>query len=111
MRLKRPRLRLRTGMALVAVAASLMGWALHRRRGEEYARLAERYRAEEKGHAETAELIRKEQIMPRLSREQTLIGVAFHRRQASHHRQLRDKYEAAAARPWLPVEPDPPPPD
>jgi hypothetical protein len=106
-----PRLRLRSGMILVAIAASLMGWALHCWRSEGYARLAERYRAEEEGHAETAELIRKEQTMPRLSREQTLIGVAFHRRQASYYRRLRDKYEAAAARPWRPVAPDPPPPD
>ena len=31
-------------------------------------------------------------------------------KQAAYHAQLRRKYERAAARPWLPIEPDPPPP-
>lgn len=29
---------------------------------------------------------------------------------AEYHARLRDKYESASARPWLPVDPDPPPP-
>ena len=34
-----------------------------------------------------------------------------YRRQAEYHAFLGRKYEAAAARPWLLVEPDPPPPE
>ena len=30
---------------------------------------------------------------------------------AAFHEAMRRKYERAAARPWLPVAPDPPPPD
>jgi hypothetical protein len=30
---------------------------------------------------------------------------------ADHHAELAHKYERAARRPWLPTEPDPPPPD
>jgi hypothetical protein len=32
------------------------------------------------------------------------------RRQFFHFRRMRQKYEAAARRPWLPIEPDPPVP-
>jgi hypothetical protein len=34
-----------------------------------------------------------------------------HERFAIHHAELQAKYERAARHPWLPVEPDPPPPD
>jgi hypothetical protein len=34
-----------------------------------------------------------------------------YRRQAEYHAVLGRKYKAAASRPWLPVEPDPPPPE
>ncbi len=33
------------------------------------------------------------------------------RRKAKYHLGLYDKYKAAARRPWLPVEPDPPAPE
>ena len=36
--------------------------------------------------------------------------VEYHRRQAEYHAALGRKYTAAAARPWLPVAPDPPKP-
>jgi hypothetical protein len=36
--------------------------------------------------------------------------VKQYRRLYHHHRRLKEKYERAAARPWLPVAPDPPPP-
>lgn len=35
---------------------------------------------------------------------------AAEERQAEHYRQLKRKYERAGRRPWLPVAPDPPPP-
>jgi hypothetical protein len=32
-------------------------------------------------------------------------------RRAAHHARLKNKWQLAAARPWLPVEPDPPMPE
>jgi len=37
--------------------------------------------------------------------------VPINRKLADWHLELRDKYRAASRRPWLPVPPDPPPPE
>ena len=34
----------------------------------------------------------------------------YNKRRLAYHTALRRKYMAAAARPWLPIEPDPPKP-
>jgi hypothetical protein len=35
----------------------------------------------------------------------------LHQRTAEYHAALRQKYERAASRPWVPIAPDPPPPE
>src|SRR4051812_19878970 len=43
--------------------------------------------------------------------EPELEEVKAHERLAAYHAEMRARYERAAARPWLPVPPYPPPPE
>jgi hypothetical protein len=96
MRLPRPpyRLRLRTILILVAlVAIGLGGRKWMDRRGRHFRRVAMDYRD-----------------MAKLDEISAALGSRHSAPIAAYRRTLQRKYEYAGAHPWLPVEPDPPPP-
>jgi hypothetical protein len=89
-RLRKPRMTVRLPLVLVALAglateAGLIGWRAwsHRKRAADHARYLMSGRS---FISDSSELRR-------------------------WHDQMRRKYERATSRPWLPVEPDPPPPE
>ena len=104
-----PRLRVRTLMVAVAVAAGACGFIeLGRRRAV--------YRARAKHSAGTEALIRGgawgyRLVSDRFGREHRVIDRADLRALATYHAVMKRKYERAARYPWLPVAPDPPPPE
>jgi hypothetical protein len=125
-----PRFRLRTLLVAVAVAAVLMGgtnWALV------VIDLRRTYLASARFHSqEAARYSRSSSELSRLFRDERThpftfdplpgphrkgesaargdVIAAYHAAYAAYHAALRRKYERAAARPFLPVAPDPPPP-
>jgi hypothetical protein len=54
--------------------------------------------------------VKKQTLCCRLSDHPTAEELGEQRVMAAYYEQLVQKYECAAARPWLPVEPDPPKP-
>jgi hypothetical protein len=104
MRVPRVRFTVRRLMAVVAVLAVLLGAGAEVVR---LARLAEDYRQRAK-YFVAAEDVRnltvaaERMVDPGAARKPDRI--------AAHYAQLRRRYERAAARPWLPVAPDPPEP-
>lgn len=91
----RGRFRLRTLMIAVAVVALLAF-------GVTLIRNARRYRRTAVHHAIVSRIIEIE-----AGRAPTQSD----RERAAYHSKLNDKYEHAASRPWLPLPPDPPPPE
>jgi hypothetical protein len=105
MRLLRPRFTLRWLLVAVAVAGTaLVGWEdAIRRRSKEYSERAFQCWAK----AAATRLIRLRGASPAKT-------AALLRRQAVRrdwYARLQQKWERAARSPWLPVAPDPPPPD
>ncbi len=64
----------------------------------------DRFRAAQARRGASADRMRK--LADNLRRKQS----KHHAAQADYHAVLARKYQAAASHPWLPVEPDPPPP-
>ena len=89
-------------MALVAIAALMMAGAVLVKRSSEFRALAE-----EQADSEMASLAYSDDARGARGDAQR---VARGEQMAAYHRELRIKYERAARYPWLPVEPDPPPP-
>jgi hypothetical protein len=111
--MRRPRLRfrLRRMMAGVAILAVFFGVVVALRRKSEV------FRRDSQVHARKAQtyadvgwgLQRFKEGDARVDEaNQRLASRYWHLH--TYHRQLKGKYERAAARPWLPVVPDPPPP-
>ena len=111
-----PRFRLRTLLVAVAVVGAGLwsGRLIGSRRG--YAQRAQGHGSTERSYLDRAE--REE----RFARDLRALGyrgefgrdfpdLDRYRCRATYHDALRRKYERAAARPWLPVAPDPPEPD
>jgi hypothetical protein len=90
--MRRPRFQLTTRrlMAAVAIAGVVLGSGI---KVERMWRLSWQYRMSADVCAGMEDLYRSD---PRLAR---------------FYAQQKSRYERAAARPWLPVEPDPPPPE
>ncbi len=103
-----PRFRLRTMMILVAVLALSLSAAVLWLRREQYRRLAEVYSLTEKVLRVDSHMARGTAAFPLLDLSDSMDRNA---RQADYYARLRRKYERAATRPWLPVAPDPPPPE
>src|SRR5262245_51888395 len=114
MRLRLPRFRVRTLLAAGAVVAILAGVGLGmvRRTRRFFTRLAQLHYRYEVEHLGT--------LMgfgapppPGSPLLDTGPGRFLHRASVlkDHHGRLRQKYERAARTPWLPVAPDPPPPE
>ena len=111
-----PRFRLRTLLVAVAVAAAAMEAVLMLQRAAAYRRLAERYAERERMHRDSAALATAE--AEDLAERGSADGASLWRdraddnaAKAARSAELSRKYRRAAARPWLPVAPDPPPPD
>jgi hypothetical protein len=128
MRLTRPRCSLRWLMVAVAAVAVAIGGEQMRRRAS-YLRTASRHAAEEEvllGEVERFESWARadrryaagfardgdDERAAKSAGSADLAGLyaEMHRRMASAHAALKHKYRRAAARPWLPAAPDPPPP-
>jgi hypothetical protein len=95
-------------MIAVAVVALLFGtaaalWRRHlsfKRQADEYAKM------------ENSEFLRGYRVeLARWPSDGELKMKDEHHRLKDYYKKLKLKYERAAARPWLPVESDPPPPD
>lgn len=97
-RMSAPRLTLRSSLILLAVIAAALGTArlLHRR--SVLLAKSERYRAYEAWYELSAGVVDR----PETARDA--------RETAAFYGRLRAKYERAAARPWLSIGPDTPPP-
>jgi hypothetical protein len=106
MQLPRLRFRIRWMMTVVALVAVLMG-------GFRLWRLRESYRQQAAWHrrleVSSGRIARYAGAMSRIGIEPPGAGAALSKR-AEYRAKMRQKYEQAAARPWLPVEPDPPAP-
>ena len=102
-----PRFRLRTLLILVALSAVPLALIQVRRRREHYRVQAELHGSLEQffraGIAGMGATIG--------GRTSSQLRSIREPRRVAYHAALRAKYERAAARPWLPVPPDPPPPD
>jgi hypothetical protein len=97
-----PRFRLRTLLVAVAVAATALGAMGMVLRSAAYAARAARYDA--MAHPDWVKFGDRNPIQE----------AAYRRHEAEEVRYylgLKAKYERAAAHPWLPVAPDPPPPE
>jgi len=136
MRLPRVRFTVRTLTIVVVGAALLAGGIVLWRRSARYQRTAHfhahtasRFRAEQRSKASTAKAGREQaEMWMRLARatgsktaeeaaEAAGPGIAVYEAaaraagaKADYHTLLGEKYTHAAARPWLPMEPDPSPP-
>src|SRR4051794_41783878 len=102
-----PRVRLRTLMIVVAIAALLFGGVLEAGRRRARFRQLERHYMWEQMDAGFATL-----LMESFERDPS-VGprkLAAARRLEAYYGRLRAKYERATRYPWLPVPPDPPPP-
>jgi hypothetical protein len=95
-----PRMTTRRWMIAVALTAVLSGGLDLYRRSVDLAALAEMHDL----------MARKSWTRGSLVGPRGAIGhVEYPTPLTDHHTRLRDKYRRAAARPWLPVAPDPPP--
>jgi membrane protein required for beta-lactamase induction len=123
MRVRLPRVTVRWLMVIVAVVALALGAGQMTRRSRDYRDRAEYHRRREAEHAREARLAT---IRPGKTIENYLearggrdfSGRIRSERSASHlialseyHGKMKSKYSIAALFPWLPVEPDTPPPD
>jgi hypothetical protein len=110
-----PRFRLRALMIAVAILALLaFGESMRRRRGR-YRVLAEYHALSERSYAMFARMYRETLPFPTDEPGAALSPAARAKAEraeagGAYHAAMRRKYEHAARSPWLPVEPDPPPP-
>jgi hypothetical protein len=119
MRLRRPRFTIRRLMVVVAVVATMLTAEKMRRAWWERSLKAAEYAAEAKSWSEDASKVERMMVKPRsrsdpASRQRLadLDGVARNYRDHERsYRELASKYTRAAARPWLPIEHDPPDPN
>jgi hypothetical protein len=128
MRLPRVRFTVRRLMIAVAVVAILCGVGLQIRQTIRFSRLAARYaddglfwRRQERNHRALGEKMRTASVDPEQgsgAAEFWRPYIEFQAERAEKIKVLADylammkvKYQAAARRPWLPVEPDPPEPE
>jgi hypothetical protein len=96
-----PRFRLRSLLIAVAILATLLGVGVKLRRdAAQYDRLSRRH----SGEAGAWELRLAGRVVGP-SQARAILG------RAHWHDAMAEKYRRAAARPWLPVAPDPPPPE
>jgi hypothetical protein len=117
MRLPRVRLTVRRLLVAVAVVEAAAGVEALRRRSEGFRELALYHASEETLYLDHARLWDEGQsagcteIPPDATPEEYAQGARRCRLRAAYAAGLSRKYERAAARPWLPVAPDPPRPD
>ena len=105
MRLPRVRFtvrRMMVAVAVVAVAALIQGGEFLRRRSHDYAARADNYAVE-------LTLGGAEEPWPPITAEE-IISEQRKAERLRYYSAMEQKYRHAARRPWLPVEPDPPPP-
>jgi hypothetical protein len=114
--MKPPRIRLRSLMIIIAISAiATWGYTLWRRSAE-YASKAEQCEVEVFMYKENLDRIDYEEEAPFHNRKRTSFSEeeTIKRNQYEHllryAERLGRKYRRAARFPWLPVEPDPPPP-
>jgi hypothetical protein len=123
MRLPREPFTVRRLMIAVAVVAILLGVSLHVRnvslysmRISHHSKCESSWREDEWRHRKRAEEIRKLAEDPgqrsgaewwRQYAERETVRADKFKALADYHGQMKTKYQAAARRPWLPVEPDP----
>jgi Tfp pilus assembly protein PilX len=134
MPMPRVRFTVRRMMIAVAVVAVLIGVGLQIRRAIRFSRLSANYlelaamdaeyesilRKRERNHRELAEIERESadkfqqssivELWRRLAQEDTDRADKF-KLLAEYHASMKAKYQAAARRPWLHIEPDPPRPE
>jgi hypothetical protein len=103
-----PRFRLRTLLIAVAVAGIVSGLAALRQRRAHFLELAALHERAESEPRVISVHFREE--VPVEERMKVWRQINASDKRAKYHHLLRVKYECAAARPWLPVAPDPPPP-
>jgi hypothetical protein len=106
MRLPRVRFTVRRMMVAVAVAALLLIGVVLWRRSEEYRRRAESH--DSLLWSELPVAVDEAASPGRLGGGLSVVGLL---RRAKYHHDMSQKYWRAAARPWLPVAPDPPEPE
>ena len=114
MRLPRPRFTIRSLMVVVAVVATILTAEKIRRNWRERSLKATAYSAEAKSWSDDASKVERMMVMPRsrsdpASRERLADLEKVARNYRDHersHRELASQYARAAARPWLPIEPD-----
>jgi hypothetical protein len=114
MRLPRPRFTIRWLMVVVAVVATLLTAEKMRRNWRERSLMAAAYSAEAKSWSDDASKVESMMVMPRsrsdpASRQRLADLERVARNYRDHersNRELASRYARAAARPWLPIEPD-----
>ncbi len=102
-RVPRMRFTVRRMMGAVAIVALLLAWVQMRRRFDE-----RRASFEDQSVIHAAH-----EILQRGGGADVFSGIGEikpNARRAAYHARMRQKYERAARYPWLPIEPDPPPP-
>jgi hypothetical protein len=99
-------------MPLVALVAVLLGVGegLARRR-EASLEVAEHHARQAKSEQDSAWWIARTPPPPLTPPEDHERERNRHDRLRDHHQRLSEEYRRAASRPWLPVDPDPRPPD
>jgi hypothetical protein len=108
-----PRFRLRTLLIAVAVVGVVLGAGMMRRRRSILHEKAAHHRAIGRRQAAKVRGIEELARAATTAREaaETRADARVEARIGEYHAALARKYQRAAARPWLPVAPDPPPPD
>lgn len=106
-----PQMTTRRWMIAVAIVSLLLAGEVTRRR---WATLSAEYTWRFTLHSLTADIARNVAAeyasrKPRNEGSEETIAAAL--RSAQHYDRLARQYERAARRPWLPVPPDPPPPE
>jgi hypothetical protein len=114
-RLPRPKLTIRSAMVIVAVAALALAAEATRRR---LADLSSAYRQRALVHQNRADLAGLNAVVSDAEyrrgqppEPKYAEWSARFRRLAEFHEAMTRKYERAASRPWLPIDPDPAPPE
>ena len=108
-----PRFRLRTLLVAVAVVALALGAGMILQRQSILRRTAayhERMERVQAAKVRGIENLARAATTPELAAE-TRADAMVEARIGAHHARLKQKYRRMSTRPWLPVAPDPPPPE